>query len=161
MRGALSLLLVLLVCLGCVACGGSQQAFTVREVERVFAEHGLPFATEVRPTAKNPYLKASVQSFFGLPPAKEHALDRHLWALLVEANPRTYTTREAYVFDSAASLQRAHQLVPGMLTDRKGSRTVKGNSTSESGCSMHRENVFVLASYQYCKRVRVILADLR
>ena len=106
-------------------------------------------------------LKPRPQSLFGLPAAKEHALDRHVRAVLVATNRRTFAIRLVYVFDSAASLQRARRLVPGMLTDRKGSRTVKGNSTGESACAMHRKNVFALASNQYCQRLRVILADLR
>ncbi len=82
-------------------------------------------------------------------------------AVLGATNRRTFATRLVYVFDSAASLQRARRLVPGRLTDRTGSRTVKNNSTSESSCAMHRNNVFALASYQYCTRMRVALADLR
>jgi len=274
MRGAPSLLLVVLICLCCVGCGGSHQSFSVGEVERVFAQHGLPVA-ESTPAKQHPYrgeahgvemmlsgstltlrfgpgsepiwqralgmkhlqafcfwpegtngngssetdarlsptkrmqmiavgasdssagyscalsarpnsspewpatkflrraivsahlvrlkqvLKPGPQSLFGLPPAKEHALDRQVRAVLTATNRRTFATRLVYVFDSAASLQRARRLVPGMLTDRKGSRTVKGNSTSESFCAMHRKNVFALASYQYCERMRVALADLR
>ncbi len=106
-------------------------------------------------------LEPGPQSLFGLPPGKEHALDQHVRAVLGATNRRTFATRLVYVFDSAASLQRARLLVPGMLTDRKGSRTVKGNSTSQSSCAMHRKNVFALASYQYCTKMREALAKLR
>jgi hypothetical protein len=161
MRIALSLLLVMLTSLACVACGNSGRAFSVREVERVFAEHGLPFASEIRPAAKNPYLQPSQPSdILRFPPSKERKLEAHLRAVLGTTNPRTFAMRMVYVFDSSASLQLARKLVPGMFKDRKGSRTVQGNTTSESGCAMHRENVFTQASYGECSRVRAILADL-
>lgn len=274
MRCAPCLLLVALICLCCVGCGGSHQAFGVAEVERVFAQQGLPVA-EGTPAKQHPYrgdshgvemtlgrstltlrfgpgseavrrralatkhlqafcfwpegtggngsseadvrlspakrtqviavgaggssagyscalsappysspewpattflrhaivsarlvrskqvLQPSPQSLFGLPPAEERALDRHVRAVLGATNRRTFATRLVYVFDSAASLQRAHRLVPGLLTDRKGSRTVEGNSASESFCAMHRTNVFVVATDQECAKMRVALADLR
>lgn len=273
MRCALCLLLVVGVCLCCAACGGSHRSFSVGEVERVFAQQGLPVA-EGTPVKQFPYrgethgvemtlarstltlrfgpgseaireralatknlqvfcfwpegrngkassetgvrlspakrtqviavgasgssagyscalsappqsspkwpatkflsqalvsahlvrsrhvLKPSPASLFGLPPATERALDRHVRAVLGATNRRTFATRLVYVFDSAASLQRARRLVPRMLTDRKGSRTAKGNSTSESACAMNRKNVFALASFQYCTKLRVALADL-
>jgi hypothetical protein len=165
MHPALSLLLVVLTCFCCTACSGSHKAFSVREVERVFAEHGLPFASEVVPNAKpnqNPYLrpKSKQQRFFGLPLAKEHELDRHLRALLTATNPTIPSGRVVYVFDSASSLRLGQRLFPGLLADRKGRRIVRGNSTEESGCIMHRENVVAEASYDECARIRAILADL-
>jgi hypothetical protein len=163
MRVATSLLFLILAGLCCVACDGSHRSFSVQEVERTFAQHGLPFASEITPAAKpNPYLKPSQPPIFGgLPKAKEGELDRHVRAVLAATNPRTYSNRVAYVFDSAASLTHARQLMPGTFNDRKGRRTVHGNETSESGCAMHRENVFVQASYDECARVRSILTGLR
>jgi hypothetical protein len=275
MRCLLSVLLVVL-CLGCVGCGGSHQSFSVGEVERVFAQHGIPVGeskpatrplhlyrgeargiemtlggstltlrfrpgseairrhalgirslqafcfwpegtgsngsseTDVRlsPTRRpqmiplgagsssggyscalsappdstpewpatrflrqsivsvhlartKEVLKPRPQSLFGLPPAEEHTVDRHVRAVLGATNRRTFVTRFVYVFDSAASLQRARRLEPGMLSDRKGSRTANGISTSETACAMHRENVFALAGYQDCQRMRAAFADLR
>jgi hypothetical protein len=150
MRGVLSLLLVVL-CLGCMGCGGSGQSFSVQEVGRVFAGHGLPFTTQI---------KIAKRSVFGLPRPKEHALDRHLRGVLAWTNPRTFSVRFAYIFDSSASLKRARRLDPRMLSDHKGHLTVTKNSTSESGCAMHRENVFIMAAAQYCTRMRAILSDL-
>jgi hypothetical protein len=98
--------------------------------------------------------------FSGLPPSERQQLDGHVHAALAATNARTFSNRTAYVFDSTASFQRARQLMPALFGDRKGSRIVHGNETSESGCAMHRENVFVQASYDECARVRSILAGL-
>jgi hypothetical protein len=100
-------------------------------------------------------------SLLGLPRAEEHEIDRHLRANLTASNPNTFSNRLVYVFDSASSLRLARQLFPGLFADRKARRTVRGNSTEESGCIMHRGNVIVEASYDECARVRAILADLR
>ena len=53
-RCAPFLLLIASVCLCCVACGGSHQSFSVGEVERVFAQHGLLVAEDT-PVKQHPY----------------------------------------------------------------------------------------------------------
>lgn len=131
------------------ACGGSR-APSVRDVERVFAEHGQAFQSEVEP---NPYLRPAPDLW----PARTRArVEPHLRAVLGAANSTTFSTLEVWVFDSAASARTAQQETPGMA-DRKGRVT----GTGSSGFVVRQGNLIVTGSPKRWPAVRAALADLR
>ena len=99
---------------------GSSGTHSVRDVERAFAEAGLPFEQEL---LRNPYLRRSNVDF--VLPGRARPLSRHVTAVLGASSASKFTLQLAYVFDSPRSAEdavRGRPLSGWLDTDRSSIR---------------------------------------
>jgi hypothetical protein len=151
-RTFVALLVVARLLFVAAACGGSKAA-SVHAVERAFLRHGQPFQSEIKP---NPLLRPRDPLW---PFNSARRVEPHVRGFLVASNGSTFSSEEVWVFDSAASARLAQRLVRG-FGNRKATRVVHGNSTTETGFARREGNLIVTGSADRWPDVRAALADL-
>jgi hypothetical protein len=107
----MALLLVLVPVLLAIGCGSTKaKTYSVRDVERVFFQAGVPFQVELLPQS-NPYLRPPAGNTLADLPLPRGSI-KHLQAFLGKQDAATLAVEMVYVFDSKKSADAAVRARP-------------------------------------------------